>query len=77
MLRPDKHTDIRYSVIYLSGIIMKVIQESGIIKYDELKNAVIQKTGSKANENFELALSFLYLIDKINYQKELDSLKQN
>lgn len=77
MLKPDKHTDIKYSVVYLSAIMLKEIQQSGIIKYDELKNILMQKIGSKANENFEQALSFLYLLDRINYLKELDSIKQN
>ena len=77
MLKPDKHTDIKYSVVYLSAIMLKEIQQNGIIKYDELKNILMQKIGSKANENFEQALSFLYLLDRINYLKELDSIKQN
>lgn len=77
MLKPDKHTDIKYSVVYLSAIMMKEIQQSGIIKYDELKNILMQKIGNKANENFEQALSFLYLLDRVNYLKELDSIKQN
>ncbi len=77
MLKQDKHTDIKYSVVYLSAIMLKEIQQSGIIKYDELKNILMQKIGNKANENFEQALSFLYLLDRINYLKELDSIKQN
>ncbi|KQM56124.1 hypothetical protein ODZ84_13860 [Chryseobacterium fluminis] len=77
MLKPDKHTDIKYSVVYLSAIMLKEIQLSGIIKYDELKNILMQKIGNKANENFEQALSFLYLLDRIHYLKELDSIKQN
>lgn len=77
MLKPDKHTEIKYSVVYLSAIMMKEIQQNGVIKYDELKNTLIQKTGNKVIENFEQALSFLYLLDKINYMQELDSIKQN
>lgn len=77
MLKPDKHTDIKYSIVYLSAIMLKEIQHSGIIKYDELKNILMQKIGSKANENFEQALSFLYLLDRISFLKELDSIKKN
>ncbi|RKS98225.1 MULTISPECIES: ABC-three component system middle component 8 [Chryseobacterium] len=77
MLKPDKHTDIKYSVVYLSAVMMKEIQQSGIIKYDELKNILIQKIGNKVNENFEKALSFLYLLDKVVYLNELDSIKQS
>lgn len=77
MLRPDKHTNIQLSIVYLAGIVMKIIQENEIIKYDDLRNSVIQMVGNKSNENFEFALSFLFLLDKIDYLKELDSLKQN
>lgn len=77
MLKPDKHTEIKYSVVYLSALMMKEIQQNGVIKYDELKNTLIQKIGNKVNENFEQALSFLYLLDKVNYLQELDSIKQN
>lgn len=77
MLKPDKHTEIKYSVVYLSAVIMKEIQKNGVIKYDELKSALIQKNGNKVTENFEHSLSFLYLLGKINYLQELDSIKQN
>lgn len=76
MLKPDKHTEIKYSVVYLSVLMMKEIQQSGIIKYDDLKNTLTQKIGNRVNENFEQALSFLYLLDKVNYLKEMDSIKQ-
>jgi len=77
MLKPDKHTEIKYSVVYLSALMMKEIQQNGVIKYDELKNILIQKIGNKVSENFEQALSFLYLLDKISYLQELDSIKEN
>ena len=77
MLKPDKHTEIKYSVVYLSAVMMKEIQQNGVIKYDELKNTLKQKIGNKVTENFEQSLSFLYLLGKVNYLQELDSIKQN
>lgn len=77
MLKPDKHTEIKYSVVYLSAVMMKEIQQNGVIKYDELKNTLIQKIGNKVTENFEQSLSVLYLLGKVNYLQELDSIKQN
>jgi Cys-tRNA synthase (O-phospho-L-seryl-tRNA:Cys-tRNA synthase) len=75
MLKPDKHTDIRYSIVFLSAITMNEIQKSGIIKYDELKSDLIDKIGKGVAENFELTLSFLYLLGKIEYVNKLDSIK--
>ncbi len=77
MLKPDKHTEIKYSIVYLSALMMKEVQRSGIIQYNELKKYIEQKVGNKANENFEQAASFLYLLDKVKYLQELDSFKYN
>ena len=73
MLAPDKNTSIKYSVPYIAGLELKEIQRNGIIKYDELKNYVIQTVGKSVGDNFEYSLSFLFLLDKIAYKKELDS----
>ena len=72
MLTPNKHTDIKYSILYISGIIMKELQRSGIIKFDELKNVVIEKIGKEIGDSLELSLSFLFLINKINYCPQSD-----
>lgn len=75
MLRPDKHTDIKYSIVFLSALMLKEIQKSGIIKYDELKSGLMDKIGRGVADNFELTLSFLFLLGKIEYVKNLDSFK--
>lgn len=75
MLKPDKHTDIKYSVVYLLAVMMKEIQVNGIIKYDDLKNSLISKIGNRVNENFSLALSLLYLLGEISYLADTDSIK--
>jgi hypothetical protein len=36
---------------------------------------LIQKVGAGASENFQYALSFLYLMGKIEYVEKLDSIK--
>lgn len=73
MLAPDKHTIIKFSVLYLAGLMLKEIQRNGIIKYDELKSIVVDSVGSTVGDNFEYALSFLFLLDKIKYEQSLDS----
>lgn len=75
MITPDKHTDIKTSVMYISGLILAEIQHNGIICYDDLHNVIINKVGNRIGDNFEHSLSFLFLIDKIQYNKELDSFK--
>lgn len=77
MLAPDKHTIIRFSVLYLAGLMLKEIQRNGIIKYDELKSFVNCSVGRSVGDNFEYALSFLFLLDKIKYEQDLDSFITN
>lgn len=77
MLAPDKHTVIKFSVLYLAGLILKEIQRNGIIKYDELKSFAVNSAGSSVGENFEYALSFLFLLDEIKYEQGLDSFITN
>jgi hypothetical protein len=73
MLAPNKHTNIKYSVLYISGLIMSEMQRSGIIKYDDLKNVVINQVGKELGDTFEYSLSFLYLTNKINYNQQSDT----
>lgn len=75
MLRPDKHTDIKYSIVFLSAVMMKEILDNGIIKYDDLKNSLIDKIGKGITENYEYTLSYLYMLGKIEYVDTLDSIK--
>lgn len=74
MLTPDKHTNIKYSLIYISGIVLKTVQDNGIIRYDELLNTTIKQIGNQAKDVFQFALSFLYLNNKIVYNQKLDSI---
>ena len=73
MLTPHKHTDVKYSILYISGLIVREMQRSGIIKYDDLKNVIIGQTGKEIGDSFEYSLSFLYLINKINYNQQSDT----
>jgi len=74
MIVPDKHTNIRYSVIYISGVMMNEIKINGIIKYSDLQDVILMKIGKQAKEVFEFAISFLYLIGKVEYNEKLDSI---
>lgn len=75
MLRPDKHTDIKYSIVFISAVMMKEILDSGIIKYDDLKSSLVDKIGKEITENYEYTLSYLFMLGKIEYVDKLDSIK--
>jgi hypothetical protein len=73
MLAPNKHTDIKYSIPYIAGIIMREMKRSGIIKYDDLKNVIINQIGKEIGDSFEYSLSFLYLLNEITYNPKSDT----
>lgn len=75
MLKPDKHTDIKYSIVFISTVMMKEIMDNGIIKYDDLKNSLSCIIGKGITENYEYALSYLFMLGKIEYVETLDSIK--
>lgn len=73
MIAPDKHTEINTSVMYIAGLAMKEIAQSGIIKYEELKGCITAKIGTNVGELFEYALAFLFLLNRITYNQSSDS----
>ena len=75
MLRPDKHTDIKYSIVFLSAVMMREILDNGIIKYDDLKISLTDKIGKGITENYEYTLSYLFMLGKVEYVDKLDSIK--
>lgn len=77
MIAPDKHTDIKTSVPYIAGLVLKEISANGIIKYDDLKKSVTKRVGQSLGDTFEYAVSFLFLMNRIVYNQSLDSFTQD
>ncbi len=77
MIRPDRHTNLDYSVINISSFILKELNSFYDISYDELLEKVSDKLGTKARENYPYALNFLFLLGKLKYQQTTDSFKYN
>ncbi len=74
ILTPTKHTNIKFSVIYVAGVILKVLHDNGILKYDELKQILIKEIGINVKSRTNISLTFLYAIGKIKYLKDLDAI---
>jgi len=75
MIAPHKYLDLNLSVLNLGGVILNVAKEEGAIKYDELLERVILARGANAKEVFIQTLSFLYLLGKIDYKKDIDTIE--
>ena len=73
MIKPDKHTDPKLTAIYVAGLIVKELKLAGTSRYDELLDKTVLLLGTKAKQLFIPAASLLFLIDKIEYIKDIDS----
>lgn len=74
MLTPTKHTNIKFSVIYIAGKILSYFKNESILTYDEVKQMLVNDLGGKAKINLSFALTFLYSIGKIEYLKKIDAI---
>lgn len=75
MLKPTKHTNIKFSVIYIAGKILSFLTKETVIKYDDLKEMLIHEIGIKSKNNVDFALTFLFAIGKVEYLKNIDAVK--
>jgi len=65
----------KLSIFNIAGIIIRELKRSEILKYDELLSSIIKETNESSRELFIEANSFLFLLDKIEYLHDLDSLR--
>lgn len=77
MIRPDRHTNLDYSVINIGSFIIKQLNSFYDISYDTLLEKVVTTLGAEAKENYPYALNFLYLLGKLTYNQETDSFLYN
>lgn len=75
MITPHKYLDLNLSILNLGGVILNIIKEEGAVKYDELLERVILTRGINAKEVFIPTLGFLFILGKIEYQKEIDTIE--
>ena len=77
MIRPDRHTNLDYSVINIGSFILKQLNAYYDITYDALLEKVTATLGNDAKENYPYALNFLFVLGKITYRQDTDSFIYN
>ncbi len=75
MIEPHKYMDIEYSILNIGGIILSILKNRVYITYDELLDDVTLRYGEKSKTVFIPSLSFLFLLGKIDYERDTDTLK--
>lgn len=74
MLKPSKYMDIDLSIINQSSIILRLLINSEVLKYNKLLSMIVKEQGQNAKQSFPLSLSFLFLLGKIEYNPISDEL---
>jgi hypothetical protein len=75
MIAPHKYLNLNLSVLNLGGLILNILTQEQAVKYDDLLQRVLLARGSNAKEVFLPTLSFLYLLGKIEYRKDIDTIE--
>ena len=75
MLKPSKHADPSLSVLNIAGLTIEILQKNRILTHDELLASLTHQTSDSVKEVYHLALSFLYLVGKLEYIPEIDALR--
>lgn len=75
MLKPTKYTDVNISLIAISSEILKHFRSTDAIPYQDLLNKIIGKKGIEAKNVFLPALSFLFLLGKVEYHNKSDLIR--
>lgn len=72
MITPDKYMNIDLSTLNVGGCIIRALLHSPMQKYEDLQGKVLLELGDAAKPEFLNALSFLYVMGKINYRSSAD-----
>jgi hypothetical protein len=75
MIRPHKYLNLDKSVLNVSSIILSVLLDSKLLKYDDLYQKARAKLGNDVKYVFLPALNFLFLLGKIDYHQDIDTLE--
>jgi len=75
MIAPHKYLNLNLSVLNLGGLILGILKQQDVIKYDDLLDRITLARGSNAKEIFIPTLSFLFLLGKIQYRQDIDAIE--
>lgn len=76
MITPNSFLDLDNSVLRISSIILKVLNNKKIMTYDEILKYLLKKEGENILLVLLNALSFLYILGTIEYHLKTDSFER-
>jgi len=73
MLTPSKHLDLQKSVIRVASEVLADLRRHRMMTYDALTRLIKRRTGDDGDAVVAPALSFLFLLGRIEYHPKNDS----
>lgn len=72
MIKPYKHMELDTSVLNVTASIINNLINCKEMKYNTLYANVCSELAGDAKYNFDMALSFLFLLGKLEYNQQND-----
>lgn len=74
MIEPQKYMDLELSLVNISYFLLSKLKKEKALKYDTALDFATMLFGDDVKETFLPALNFLFLLGKIKYNKEKDTI---
>jgi hypothetical protein len=75
MLTPRKHLNLDVSVIRIAAIMLRELKKRSVVEMERLRTVVIRRVGPDGELSFLPALNFLFLVGKVEYHLQNDTLE--
>jgi hypothetical protein len=75
MLTPKKHLNLHISVVRVTAIMLRELNRKSVIDFEKLRAVVIRRVGADGELSFMPALSFVYLLGRVEYHDKNDTIE--
>ena len=75
MIRPTKYLDLDSCVLNIAAHVLRKLSSSVVLTYDEVLRSVETTLTPRARTDFPLAIDFLFLLGRVNYDEGTDTLR--
>jgi hypothetical protein len=75
MLKPHKFLNVELCVLNIAKDVILLLQDAQGMEYSDLVSHLVQRHDKKVQEMIIPALNFLFLVGKITYHRDIDSIE--
>lgn len=75
MLTPKKHLDLDSSVIRVAAFVLLELKRRRVVELEKLRAYSVRRAGENADVSFIPSLSFLFLLGRLAYHPQNDTVE--